>query len=166
MDGCLIKPVDPTALLEAIDAIARSTSTVMASTIAILEDHPRFRKPAVPALDETIIANLRRLGDSTFVDELLSDFLIDAAVTIELLSAAAGQGNTMTFRDQAHALQSSASNVGAVALAELCAPWVGHRGSELKARAGDFSARALTELNRTRDAVSDLSTERSAKSLT
>jgi two-component system, sensor histidine kinase RpfC len=165
MDGCLIKPVDPETLLDAIDAIARKTSPTIANTVAILEDHPRFRKLAVPALDETAIANLRRLGDSTFVNELLSDFVSDAADTIELLSAAAGQGNTTVFRNQAHALQSSASNVGAIALAELCAPWVGRRGSELKARAGDFTARAQVELNRTRDAINDLNAERSAKSL-
>ena len=165
MDGCLIKPVDPAALLDAIDAMARRTLPMTANTVTILEDHPRFRKPAVPALDEPILANLRRLGDGTFVNELLSDFLIDAADTIELLSAAAGQGNTMAFRDQAHALQSSASNVGAMALAELCAPWVGRRGAELKARAIDFTARAQIELNRTRDAVNDLNAERSAKSL-
>jgi two-component system, sensor histidine kinase RpfC len=166
MDGCLIKPVDPAALLDAIDAIARRTSPMMANTVAILENHPRFRKPAVPALDEATIENLRRLGDSTFVNDLLSDFLIDAAGTIELLSAAAGHGNTTAFRNQAHALQSSASNVGAIALAELCAPWVGHRGSELRARAADFTARAQTELNRTRDAVNGLNAEHSAKSLT
>jgi two-component system sensor histidine kinase RpfC len=166
MDGCLIKPIDPAVLLDAIDAIARKTSPMVANTVAILEDHPRFRKPAVPALDETTIANLRRLGDSTFVNELFSDFLIDAADTIELLSAAAGQGNTMAFRNQAHALQSSAGNVGARALAELCAPWIGRRGAELKARAVDFTARAQTELNRTRDAVNDLNAERAAKSRT
>jgi two-component system, sensor histidine kinase RpfC len=166
MDGCLIKPVDPAILLDAIDAIARKTSPVEASTVAILEDHPRFRKPAVPALDEAAIGNLRRLGGSTFVNELLSEFMIDAAETIKLLSAAADQGNTMAFRTQAHALKSSASNVGAMALAELCTPWVGRRGSELKARAVDFTARAQTELNRTRDAFNDLNAERGAKSLT
>jgi two-component system sensor histidine kinase RpfC len=139
---------------------------MVADTVAILEDHPRFRKPDVPALDETTVANLCRLGDSTFVNELFSDFLIDAADTIELLSAAARQGNTTAFRNQAHALQSSAGNVGARALAELCAPWIGRRGAELKARAVDFTARAQTELNRTRDAVNDLNVERGAKSRT
>ncbi|HVE21190.1 MAG TPA: ATP-binding protein [Acidocella sp.] len=166
MDGCLIKPVDPAVLLDTIDAIARKTSVMRTNTVAILEDHPRFRKPGVPALDETIVANLRRLGDSTFIDELFSDFLIDATDTIESLSAAAAQGNTTVFRNQAHALQSSASNVGARALAELCAPWVDRRGAELRARAVDFTTRAQIELSRTRDAIKDLNADRGIRSLT
>ena len=166
MDGCLIKPVDPAALLDTIDAFARKTSPMMANTVAILEDHPRFRKPAVPALDETALGNLRQLGGNAFVNELLSDFVIDAAETIELLSAAAAQGNTTAFRTQAHALKSSSSNLGAMALFELCTPWVGCRGAELKARAVDFTAHAQIELNRTRDAVNELNAEQSAKLLT
>lgn len=166
MDGCLIKPIEPEAFLAAIDAIARRTVPVSASSVAILQEHPRFRKPISPAFDETTVANLGRLGDKLFVTELLSDFLADAAEIIDLLTVAAAQGNSTAFRYQAHALRSSAVNVGATALAELCIPWVGHGGSELKARSTEFTARARAELSRTRTAVTEFDTRRSAKFLT
>jgi two-component system sensor histidine kinase RpfC len=166
MDGCIIKPVDPPAFLAAIDAIARNVASSAANSVAILQEHPRFRKLAVPALDEAVITNLRRLGDSTFIGELLADFLSDATSIIETLTAAAFQGDTMTFRDQAHALRSSAINVGAMALVELCDPWTGGRGNDLKARAADFAARAQAELARTRKAIHDLDAERRAQSQT
>jgi two-component system sensor histidine kinase RpfC len=162
MDGCLIKPVDPPALLAAIDAIARNASSPAGNSVAILQEHPRFRKASPPALDDTAIGNLLRLGDRTFVGELLSDFLADATRFIATLSAAAVQGDTSLFRDQAHALRSSAINVGATALCELCEPWAGDRGSELRARAGEFAARAQAELARTRAAINKLAADRPA----
>jgi two-component system, sensor histidine kinase RpfC len=166
MDGCIIKPVEPTAFLAAIDAIARNVALPVANPIAILQEHPRFRKLAVPALDEAVITNLRRLGDSAFVSELLTDFLLDATNIIGTLTTSALEGNSTAFRDQAHALRSSAINVGAMALAELCDPWTGERGSNLKARAADFAARAQAELARTRQAIHDLDAERRAQSQT
>jgi two-component system sensor histidine kinase RpfC len=162
MDGCLIKPVDPPALLAAIDAIARDVAAPAGNPVALLQEHPRFRKASPPALDDTTVANLLRLGDRAFVGELMSDFLIDAAKFISNLTAAAVQGNTAVFHDQAHALRSSAINVGAMALCELCDPWVGERGSELRAKAGDFAARAHAELARTRTAINKLVAERPA----
>jgi two-component system, sensor histidine kinase RpfC len=166
MDGCLIKPIEPEAFLTAIDAIARRTTSGTASSVAILREHPRFRKQTLPAFDEIVIANLERLGDRTFVIALLSDFVTDSAEVIGALSAAATEGNTTEFRNQAHALRSSAVNVGATALAELCGPWVDQRGIELKARAAEFAARAQAELLRTRKAVSELDVGLSAKLLT
>jgi two-component system sensor histidine kinase RpfC len=165
MDGCLIKPVDPPAFLAAIQSMARSMSPLSAAQVTVLHDHPRFRKAAIPAFDETIVANLRQLGDNIFTEELMLDFLSDAAEIIDALIEAARQGDTVKFRNQAHGLRSSAVNVGAVMLADMCKPWVGRRGSELQAQSGAFASRAQAELMRTREAVDALSEERRAQSL-
>jgi two-component system sensor histidine kinase RpfC len=165
MDGCLIKPIDPPALLEAVNTMARATSQISRAAVTGLHEHPRFRPALLPALDEQIIDNLRQLGDSIFIDELMADFMADAQIMIETLTAAAAQGDAPTFRTQAHALRSSAANLGAVALGELCTPWVGLRGSELQARAKEFAVRAAAELGRTGEAAAALRTGRRVHNL-
>ena len=165
MDGCLIKPIDPPALLEAVNTVARVWSQISCAAVTGLHEHPRFRPALLPALDEQIIDNLRQLGDSTFIDELMADFVADAQGMIKMLTAFAARGDTPAFRTQAHALRSSAANVGAVALGELCTSWTGLRGSELQARSGEFAARATAELARTDEAAAALRTGRRAHNL-
>ncbi|EKM98392.1 MULTISPECIES: ATP-binding protein [Acidocella] len=167
MDGCLVKPVAPQDLVAAVEKMARMREP--SSVIARLEEWieppaPVLARPAPEEspLDDAIIANLRLLGDSQFLNELLSDFLSDAKDLIDLLSADAEKGDGQEFRNHAHALRSSAANVGAKALGNLCTPWGGLRGSELKAQAGAFTSRAHTELKRTRQAVMALGTIRRA----
>lgn len=163
MDGCLVKPIAPLDLLAAVDSMSRNTAPATRSSIGKLHDHPRFRAvaaPAGPVLDKTIIANLRLLGDSEFVEELLADFLSDAKNLIDMLVTDAVEGDSPSFRNNAHALRSSGANVGAVALCELCAPWVQLRGPELQTRAAEFAAVAQSELARTREAIMAISGER------
>ena len=163
MDGCLVKPIAPLDLLAAVDSMSRNTAPATRSSIGKLHDHPRFRPaaaPAGPVLDKTIIANLRLLGDSEFVEELLADFLSDAKNLIDMLATDAAEGDSPSFRNNAHALRSSGANVGAVALCELCAPWVQLRGPELQTRAAEFAALAQSELARTREAIMAIRGER------
>ncbi|OYV32901.1 MAG: hypothetical protein B7Z80_25580 [Rhodospirillales bacterium 20-64-7] len=162
MDGCLIKPVDPAAFLAAVETMARAAPAASGKAVMALNEHPRFRPAAVPALDETVFGNLRQLGDATFIDELLSDFLSDTAGLIETLVQAARLGDSQAFRNYAHALRSSAANVGATALGELCAPFIGMRASELQTRAADLANRAQGELWRTREAIASLRSSRRA----
>ncbi len=162
MDGCLIKPVDPAAFLATVETMARAAVYQPASPVMALHEHPRFRPASVPALDEMILGNLRQLGDDAFIDELMSDFLSDAADLIDTLVQAARRGDSPAFRNHAHALRSSAANVGATALGELCAPFAGQRGGELQARAADFASRAQAELWRTREAIASLDSSRRA----
>ncbi len=164
MDGCLVKPIAPQDLVAVVEKMARERQGK--PSISFLETRPDPApiqlKQDNPALDEAIIANLRLLGDSQFLNELLSDFLSDAKDLIDLLNADVGRGDNPEFRNHAHALRSSAANVGAKALGELCNPWVGLRGTELKAQAAPFAACAHAELKRTRQAVMALGTIRRA----
>lgn len=164
MDGCLLKPIAPQDLVAAVETMSRSSPAAFGGSIGLLQDHPRFRAasaaPAATALDKTIIANLRQLGDSEFLDELMADFIADAKVLIGVLVAAANAGDMQSFRFNAHALRSSAANVGATALGELCAPWIKGRGTDLRMRAAEFAAQAQLELERTREAIMALSAPR------
>ena len=160
MDGCLTKPVDPQILLAAIETTARAPLSTSNNSIMDLQKHPRFRLATMPALDDARIANLRALGDGEFVEDLMSDFMADSKVLLANLVSAARRGDTNMFRSHAHALRSSALNVGAIALGDLCGPWGDQRSDELKSRAEDFATRAEAELARTREAIASLAVSR------
>ncbi len=156
MDDCLVKPVAPQDLVAVVEKMARvrqgqsSTSPIEARA-----------KPNIQPLDEAIISNLQQLGnDGHFLHELLSDFLADAENLIDQLVSDATRGDSLEFRNHAHALRSSAANVGAKALGELCSNWHGLRGTELRSQAASFAACAHAELKVTRQAVMALGTIR------
>ena len=150
MDECLIKPVEPAALLAAVERFAL--------------DAPGQAKPALPrptlvpadtlpSLDERAIENLRKLGGTEFVTELMEDYLVDAEAMLDRLTRSAAQGNLAEFRSESHALQSSSANIGAVALGAVCAPFRELRGEELRAGSPEFTRRARAELRRTQEAM-------------
>jgi two-component system sensor histidine kinase RpfC len=101
-----------------------------------IASHPRFRQAPLPALDPEVQASLAALGGEGFAAGLLQDFLVDAAQKTRLLAEAAGAGDAARFRAAAHALRSSAANIGARGVFEMCgeaeaiaAPEVAEAGS-------------------------------------
>lgn len=150
MDDCLIKPVEPAILLAAIDSLAREETGKLAAPITRPTPvHPH----AHPSLDEKAIENLRRLGGAEFVAELMEDYLVDAETMLGRLVHSAALGDLTAFRSDAHALQSSSANIGALALGRICAPWRNLRGEELQAGAMEFTRQAKAELKRTQRAM-------------
>ena len=95
------------------------------------------------------------LGGVAFATEVLSSFRMEAADILRQLEAANRSGNAEEFRDGAHALRSSAANVGAQGLFGLCLAVRQISESELaqdgsrhvRAFAGEF-ARVEAELSR------------------
>lgn len=93
---------------------------------------PRASAPSIRALAEDAIIDpgklemLRELdsGDG-FLLEVLTGFVEDAQQTIERIGAAARDARPEAIRDEAHALRSSAANVGAVALVRTTLRWRG-----------------------------------------
>jgi signal transduction histidine kinase/DNA-binding response OmpR family regulator len=164
MDGCLLKPVEPAKFLATVETIARPTAQNSIRPeprlVVALQEHQRFRVAGACALDETAISNLRLLGDSAFVDELLADFFLDATNIVDKLVQTAKCGISRAFHDHAHALRSAASNVGALALRDLGAPYTGLRASELQIRAAELSDRAQEDLWRTSEAIAFLRSSR------
>ncbi|WEK52198.1 MAG: ATP-binding protein [Candidatus Kaistia colombiensis] len=150
MDDCLIKPVEPTALLAAVDRITGdgSAPSVRPDTRLTL-----VRTNILPSLDEKAVERLQRLGNAEFVDGLMEDYLADAEIMLDRLVRSAARGDLEAFRSDDHALQSCSANMGALALGSICASWRELRGEELRAGAAEFTRQARAELRRTQKAM-------------
>jgi two-component system sensor histidine kinase RpfC len=146
MDAHLTKPVDADRLLQTIDVlVARMAGTKEPPAAAAsmpesppavppsapnaargMEDirsistHPRFQIVSEPPVDSAMLENLFALADDQqFFDELIGDFVTDAASLIGEMRAAVTAPDLAMLRDRAHALRSGAANVGAIRLHRL-----------------------------------------------
>jgi two-component system, sensor histidine kinase and response regulator len=92
-------------------------------------------------LDPEFVASLRTLdnGSGTFLAEIATLFLSDAPVRVDAIRNAIENGDMQTVNDQAHALKSSAGNVGATELSDRCGEL------ELMAKRGVVSAEMLPD---------------------
>jgi two-component system sensor histidine kinase RpfC len=164
MDGHVVKPVRPEVLLQLVAANARPPREPEAPAtlpmpeprpgVAELAAHPRFRT-AEPMLDEAVLQNLEALGGQDFVEELSRDFLEDATGLVAELAEAAGVGDVERFRSVAHALRSSAANMGASGMSRLCAEWQSAGWLRLDQHGEELARRAAAELDRTRLALQE-----------
>ncbi|MXP62162.1 response regulator [Roseomonas sp. M0104] len=161
MDGHITKPVQPEALLELVEQRARpappGAEVVRAvpqerSVVTEMAVHPRYR-PNAPLVDQQTVENLRQLGGDAFVQSLAEDFLADAEEVVDAIVAAALAGDTHRFRAEVHALQSSASNLGAVGLIRLCAEWRALDREVMRREGTALGERGREALARTRDAL-------------
>jgi two-component system sensor histidine kinase RpfC len=67
-----------------------------------------------------VLQELRELGGGDdFFEELIEDFVTDAAVVLDDMAEAQRVGALTEFRDHAHALRSSAANIGALRLHKM-----------------------------------------------
>ena len=75
-----------------------------------------------PPLDPTVLESLASLGrdDESFVDELLSTYVAQAARIIADMTAALESGDDEIVRRGAHALAGASLNVGATRTARIC----------------------------------------------
>lgn len=150
MDDCLIKPVEPAALLAAIERITSDGSDPSARPETRLT---LAHSNILPTLDEKAVERLQRLGNAEFVNELMEDYLADAEIMLDRLVRSATKGDLEAFRSDDHALQSSSANMGALALGSICKSWRDLRGEELRAGAAEFTRQARAELRRTQKAM-------------
>jgi two-component system sensor histidine kinase RpfC len=123
--GYLTKPIDTKILLEHLERITGTLGTAeepAPPTPALEHRSPGER--VGPVLDEAKLASLARLdtGDG-FLAQVIDEFIEDAAGIVDRIAAAAVAGEAHVFRDEAHALRSSAAYVGATALFNLCVSW-------------------------------------------
>lgn len=118
MDGCITKPVTPARLIAAIDEqMGAGPVPAQDHGVTLIADHPRFPS-TIPALDPAVLAELRALGGTTFVDELMEGFIADARGLIGRIDAAVDAQDMTAFRFELHALCSGAANIGATSLRE------------------------------------------------
>ncbi|MBI4184497.1 MAG: response regulator [Proteobacteria bacterium] len=133
MDAYITKPVDMEKLLDVIDSFAPPEAPPAAAAedrapepeedrrVTDITSHPRFSAETQPVIDTRSIEDLEELGsDGDFVVEVIDDFIADTEQVLKDLEAAVETGNLQAFRDGAHALRSSAANVGALRLQRLC----------------------------------------------
>ncbi len=100
---------------------------------------PRRRaaeKGAPPDLDPKSIDALAALGGEDFLRQVVREFIAEGGRIAERMIAAVEQTDLHAFGREAHALESSAGNLGAAALARLCRTWRAV-GQEAFALSGD-----------------------------
>lgn len=151
MVACLTKPVSPMVLLEALRAHALDRGA--GGTVPPL-DHDaglgRSLEPDGAAIDATAVADLHGLGGAEFVRSVISEFLDDAEELLEALALAAARQDAVVFRAKAHALASSAANLGARGVTDVCRRAQGVSPAELSTSGATLVARLRAEVNRAR----------------
>lgn len=127
MDQCLLKPIEPGVLLDALDALAashgaqpRTAARSLPGPVTDIATHPRFRGIASAAVNMATVAQLRELGGDDFLDGLICDFLADAGRLQTVLAEAARSGDMAALGTEAHALYSAAGNMGAEPVRQIC----------------------------------------------
>jgi len=111
-------------------------------------------------LDHSRLALLRNLddGEGAMLYEIIDLYLIEVADSRSELDRIAGQGDTDALERAAHSLRGASANLGASALAAICAEMEVHARSGRQDIAAGLMARLDTELGRVRDALNLLVT--------
>ena len=136
MDACVTKPVDAVALLELVDSLVEGRPAVLPRVVvAPAPPPPAAAAPqrAAGVLNLRMLDDLMLLGCSEFVSDVIATFISDSARHLQALQQDAVRVDARAFRDSLHALRSVASNVGAVALADLCGTWQGIEAPAIQA---------------------------------
>ena len=138
MDRCLLKPIEPEVLLDALDALTgpgkqnlSASPHSLPKTITDIATHPRFRGGAVAAVNTATLAQLRELGGDKFLAELIGDFLADALRLQKSLAEATRSGDMAAVAAEAHALYSAAGNMGAEPMRQICRALQGLSGVDM-----------------------------------
>ena len=154
VDAYLTKPVDTAELLTLIDRLTAPMAAKASGLGAVVVRHPRLAGSGPPVLDWTHLERLRQLDDGDdFLAEVIQDFITDGDELVMELEAAAAAGDATAFRDNAHALRSSAAHIGATALFEICLAWRGLDPAELAEHGASYVTQLKSEFERLRTAL-------------
>lgn len=139
MDDCITKPLDQEDLIRVMDRRAPAVDPVADESTGSVDEESQ------PTLDPDRLRNLWSVAetDPSFMSDLLATFVTDAADRLHELSSSIEQGDADALALAAHALLSSASNIGAVRLSRLCA--------ETESRARGSLLVGATELSRIKE---------------
>jgi two-component system, sensor histidine kinase RpfC len=170
MEACLLKPVEAAALIKTIDKIVSnhvgkraSEAFLPADPIEAITSHPRFQLVQTPTMDTAALENLRGLGGSGFVSEIIVDFLSEGEELIVAMRTAAAEKDIESFRSSAHALRSCAANMGARAMCERAIRWETMASDEMRRSGSACADEASEELQRVSKALAVFETELAAR---
>ena len=159
MDGCLLKPIEPGLLLDAIDlavagrsgqAEAMQAARGPAGPVADIASHPRFRAGTAASVNAAVLAQLRDLGGDAFLDELIDAFMADTGKLSLSLAAAVQAGDMAAVAAEAHALFSAAGNMGADPLRQICRKLQDLAGPDMEPNGRHLLQELSKELDRVR----------------
>jgi two-component system sensor histidine kinase RpfC len=140
MEECLVKPIRMADLTEAIwKIVSRETVTPA----------PQTPEPAMQILDPQTLLDLKRLGGSEFVEQLVGEFTQDGLRAVDEMEADYLMRDIHAFRSAAHGMCSIAANIGATGLRDLCARWEVLTESELDRDGTNLVARLRRMWNET-----------------
>jgi two-component system sensor histidine kinase RpfC len=143
MDSSITKPIEPAALLAAIDEVVSRIRPKglkpadLSGRVTAISSHPKFGQNTTPSFDRKMINHLNDLAGPEFVQEVIDSYIVESRASIEALRAAFRSADVESFRFSAHALRSGAANLGIMKLFDIC--------SDLET----ISARDLGELGQT-----------------
>ncbi|HUO55774.1 MAG TPA: ATP-binding protein [Rhodoblastus sp.] len=139
--ACLVKPIAPEALLMALDAV--------------LADDDEIAPEPTEQVSAASVAALATLGGEEFATRVIAEFVAESAQIAERMAAAVERKDLHAFRREAHALESSAGNVGALALARLCRAWRNSAPEAFALHDGDYLDLLRRELLKSTVALND-----------
>ncbi len=155
MDRCLLKPIQPRALLDAVaqlvPAAIKATGSALPAPspgVTHINSHPGFRPSTMPSVQLSVLDQLSALGGTAFLDELIDEFGADAARLHTVLRPAILTGDTATVSFHAHAMLSAAGNMGALRLQEMCRDLQRMTPGELMSAGKDVLSLLTQELER------------------
>ncbi len=153
MDTRVTKPFDSKKLLSLIDDYTRKDDVQPApfrnDPMDVVVPLSAIKKGSDTVLDPAQMDYLRSIGDESFVSEMISSFIADITETIEPMRNSVADNDVQQFRFCAHAFKSSAHNIGAVKLGELC-------GRLENITEGEFNANGAIYLEKVEQAVDNV----------
>ncbi len=128
MDGYITKPVEAAKLLESIyDCVGDEADQAAAKLgqsggdVTDISAHPKFAGDNEPVIDFRALNDLHKLDPgSDFLVEVLDHYIVDTEQVLESMRSAWHAEDMRELRDNAHALRSSAANIGAMRIHRLC----------------------------------------------
>jgi two-component system sensor histidine kinase RpfC len=161
MVGVLTKPVTPEALLDAVAAACRAQGAAprgkqaARKTAASKTGASKTGESQGEILDPAALAALTALGGEAFLRDLSLQFLAEGKLIVERLASAVEAGDFAAFQHEAHALDSSAGNIGAAGVARLCRGWRGAGPERLALHGADFLDALRREWSRVGGALNE-----------
>ena len=159
MDASITKPIEPAALLVAVDEVVtrvrpRAPSPAeLSSRVTAISSHPRFSEHATPSFDRKMINHLNELAGPEFVQDVIDSYLVESRASIEALRLAFRSADVESFRFSAHALRSGAANLGIMRLFEICSDLETISARDLADMGSTYLRRLSAELAVVEDAL-------------